>query len=287
MLDKVEKVDEQEQVDIPDPGGILAAKRGSPKKRRIGPLSKQPGRQEPYHQGRGGKNPTGMLTRWRKKGMAAEKEKGGISQKERKEDRLVMTEAEGLERDDENKKSAEEQCDVEIGEDERLEDREEDEGWDKEEEKDDNNNKDDMGEKNKENEDENVDMIQGEKESSIAEVGEWEQTQWEETQLEQEQLEQEQEQLEQGKEGTKEEKIAGRYQWSEQATDTYCEVLVYIIRAGGRSESRFKNSVWGEVCVQMKQRYSTEAGTLTPKQCKDKYDNVSFIYITIILNESK
>ena len=39
--------------------------------------------------------------------MAAEKEKGGISQKERKEERLVMREAEGLEQDYENQKSVE------------------------------------------------------------------------------------------------------------------------------------------------------------------------------------
>ena len=175
-LDEVEKVEEQEQVDIPDPGGIHDAKRGSPKKRRIGRLTKQPKQQEPYHQGRGEKNPTGMLTRWRKKGMAAEKEKSGISQKERKEERPVMREAEGLERDHENEKSAEEQCDVKIGEDERLEDREEGEGWDNEDEKDENNDKEDMEEKNKENEDKDVDMIQGEKESSIAELGQWEQT---------------------------------------------------------------------------------------------------------------
>ena len=59
------------------------------------------------------------------------------------------------------------------------------------------------------------------------------------------------------------------------------------MRAGGRSESGFNNTVWGEVCAQMKERYSTEAGTLTLKQCKDKYDHLSFFYITIILKETK
>ena len=71
---------------------------------------------------------------------------------------------------------------MEIGEDERLEDREADEGWDKNDDEDDNNNKDDIGEKKKDNQDENVDMIQEEKESSIAEVEQWEKTQWKQTQ---------------------------------------------------------------------------------------------------------
>lgn len=68
----------------------------------------------------------------------------------------------------------------------------------------------------------------------------------------------------------------GRYQWSEQMTDTYCEALVDIIGAGGRSDSGFKTPVWAEVCLQLKKKYGLQGCTLTLKHCKDKYDNVIF-----------
>jgi len=67
----------------------------------------------------------------------------------------------------------------------------------------------------------------------------------------------------------------GRYKWSEQLTDTYGQILVDIIRAGRRSDSGFKMPVWAEVCLRLKKKYGLQACTLTPKHCKDKYDNVS------------
>ena len=72
-------------------------------------------------------------------------------------------------------------------------------------------------------------------------------------------------------------KWTGRYQWSEQMTDTYCETLVDIIRAGGRSDSGFKTPVWPEVCLRLKKKHGLQACSLTPKHCKNKYDNVRFI----------
>jgi len=69
-------------------------------------------------------------------------------------------------------------------------------------------------------------------------------------------------------------KWMGRYKWSEQLTDTYCQILVDIIRAGGCSDSGFKRPVWAELCLRLK-KYGLQACTLTPKHCKDKYDNVS------------
>ncbi|PUU73845.1 hypothetical protein B9Z19DRAFT_1134335 [Tuber borchii] len=68
-------------------------------------------------------------------------------------------------------------------------------------------------------------------------------------------------------------KMTGRYQWLEEATDTYCEALVDIIRAGGHSDSGFKTPVWVKVCASMQKKFGIQAGTLTPKHCKDKYDN--------------
>ena len=70
-------------------------------------------------------------------------------------------------------------------------------------------------------------------------------------------------------------KWVGRYKWSEQMTDTYCKALVDIIRAGGRSDSGFQSPVWAEVCLRLKKKCGLQACTLTPKHCKDKYDNVS------------
>ncbi|PUU72304.1 hypothetical protein B9Z19DRAFT_1069869 [Tuber borchii] len=58
-------------------------------------------------------------------------------------------------------------------------------------------------------------------------------------------------------------------EWSEEATDAHCEALVDIIRAGARSDSGFKKPVW------VKKKFGVQAGTLTPKHCKDKYDNTT------------
>lgn len=46
-----------------------------------------------------------------------------------------------------------------------------------------------------------------------------------------------------------------RFKWSEQVTDTFCEALVNIIRAGGRSDGGFKTPVWAEVCSRLKKKY--------------------------------
>ena len=72
-------------------------------------------------------------------------------------------------------------------------------------------------------------------------------------------------------------KIPVRFKWSQPVTDAFCQALVNIIRAGGRSDSGFKTTVWAKVCACLKKKYGLRACVLTPKHCKDKYDNVSRI----------